>query len=380
MYSLRVRIAAAVALVSVLLVVAVGAVVAHRTQVEGRERLRDRTVAQLSNAVGIYRQFGLLRFDASVDPERPPAVLRTLAPQATATLYDGRTMWAVHRYSKRVVVSVALSDSELRRERATLLTSLAGAGAAAVPAAAVLGWLVGTGLSHRLRRGAATAKAISRGEPIRAHDPGRDEVAALTRAVDEMADALQARIEVEQAFTADVAHELRTPMTALVSSVELLPDDESAALVRNQVVRLRRLVDDLLEISRLESGQDDVHLERHDLAALVPGAVVRGSSGAVLAESRRVDRIVANLVGNAERHAGHPPQVFVEGTALVFEDDGPGFPEEVLRDGPRRFRRVGVGAGSGLGLTIARSQATAMGATLALENRPEGGARVVVTW
>lgn len=168
----------------------------------------------------------------------------------------------------------------------------------------------------------------------------------------------------------DVAHELRTPVTALVSAAELLGDDPASQLVATQIGRLRRLVADLLEVSRLDSGLDPARLTSVSLAHATRTACATAASGGqptwtlevesdadVLLDPARFERIVANLLGNVAAHGGGVAHVVVAGPELRISHDGPGLPPEVLRDGPRRFHAVGAGKGSGLGLTIARGGA-----------------------
>jgi signal transduction histidine kinase len=120
--------------------------------------------------------------------------------------------------------------------------------------------------NRRLRRVARTARRIADGDlDARATRGGRggDEIAEISVAVDAMAGALQERLLSEQRFTADVAHELRTPLMRLVTSTELLPQSEATELVRDRVRALRSLVEDLLEITRIDAGA-----ERADLASV----------------------------------------------------------------------------------------------------------------
>lgn len=371
-HSLRLRIALVVALVAAISVLVVGVVVDHQAGIDARERLRTQALQELRAAATLYAVDGRLRFGASVDPSLPPAPLRDATGRSgTSSYYDGHTMWAAARVTPQVLMSVAVDGTAVRQERDQLRSTVLLAGALAMALAACLGWLAATRLSLRLRR---AADAVTRADGSPAAQPGQDEVSALTLAVDSATTRLAARLQAEQDFTADVAHELRTPTTALVSASELLPDSAETTLVRRQVQRLRSLVDDLLEVSRLESGDEPVDLAVVECADLVTDRVhtVRASVS-VLAERRRVERILANLLSNADRYAGGHVLI-VDGADVVVEDDGPGFPAELLAHGPRRFS----GAGTGLGLTIAERQAAVMGARLSLANRPEGGARATL--
>lgn len=301
-------------------------------------------------------------------------------------------MHAAQRLDERHVLSVSLPGDELAAQRDALrwawLRAAALGAALGAAIAAVLGWVVGTWLSRRLRAGAAAATAIAAGDTDRgAAQPGRDEVALLTAALDRMAQALQRRLQIERHSTADVAHELRSPVTGLVSAAELLPHDQVSDLVRRQVDRLRRLVEDLLEISRLDAPDVAIDRQDVDLGAAVTGClepyadeveldVRRG--GHVRGEQRRIERVVTNLVRNALTYGAAPVRVRVEGAGIDVTDAGPGYPEELLAKGPRRFATFTRGKGSGLGLTIAGKHAQAMGGTVELDNLPQGGAHARV--
>ena len=117
---------------------------------------------------------------------------------------------------------------------------------------------------------------------------------------------------------------------------------------------------------------------RTGLDAEVTVADAPGEEAAQTVETdpRRLERIVSNLVVNAHRHGATPVQVTVEGRTVVVRDHGPGFPPDLLRDGPRRFHTGATerGSGHGLGLTIALGQARLLGAELRLDNAPDGGA------
>jgi signal transduction histidine kinase len=170
-----------------------------------------------------------------------------------------------------------------------------------------------------------------------------------------------------------------------LTAAELLPPGRPTELVQNRVRFLRDLTEDLLEVSRL-----DARAETPELSAVPLGPVVaRTVAGAaapvelridedtvVTTDPRRLERIVANLVANAHRHGAAPVEVRVAGTTVTVRDHGPGYPEDILREGPQRFRTGARerGLGHGLGLTIAQGHALATGITLHLRNHPDGGA------
>ncbi|NHA00985.1 HAMP domain-containing protein [Nocardioides sp. W3-2-3] len=152
----------------------------------------------------------------SIDGDGVPDALAGLR-SGSATYYTDGRMWAGRRLENGRIAALALSDAPVRDARRDLRRQMLVAGGAAVPLTGLLGFAVATGLSRRLRRAAA---AVAAGDTARLSVGGRDEVAALAGAVDEMAATLDDRLRAEQAFSADVAHELRTPVAGLVSAAE----------------------------------------------------------------------------------------------------------------------------------------------------------------
>ncbi|WP_078912361.1 sensor histidine kinase [Streptomyces sp. NRRL S-646] len=212
-----------------------------------------------------------------------------------------------------------------------------------------------------------------------------------------MADALGARLEAERRVTADIAHELRTPVAAMMTATGLLPAGPAVDLVTGGVHKLRGLVEDVLEVARLDADAVPVETETRQVSAMARRAVagLDGAEGMVevrivtdaLAETdpRRVERMLTNLVANALRHGAPPVTVEVDfergrhgdGPVVRVRDHGPGVPPGLLTvlttTGPQRFRTGGGSAGTGLGLTIAAGQARLLSAPLTFRNHPDGG-------
>ena len=139
---------------------------------------------------------------------------------------------------------------------------------------ALLGLLLAGRLSLRLRRAASIAERVTAGElDARIQASGSDEVAKLGEAIDRMAEAMQARIDRERRFVADVAHDLRTPLTGLKTAASLLDHDQVGDAIRERIDRMHRLVEDLLEISRLDSGTATADLRRVELGGFVTSVV-----------------------------------------------------------------------------------------------------------
>ncbi|MFI9235491.1 sensor histidine kinase [Streptomyces sp. NPDC053079] len=399
---LRWKIAALAASTSCLVAVAVGVLVHVWTAHDIRERAEMRAFNSLYSAMDTYRRTGTLTDGAELDPAELPAALRHPAGGDRRTAYDGHvngnvgpSVWAAQRIdgpgSRVLAVRVNMSSElhNLHRLDVTMTVASLIALAAATPLAAYGAGLLG----RRLRQVSETAGRISAGDLDARTGPtkGRDEVSDIAATVDLMADSLSRRLRTERQFTADVAHELRTPVGGLLAAVDLLPPGETEDLIRARVRDLRGLVEDLLEISRLDAGAEQPVRARVPLDAVVSEAVARTGFATevtvadtqqaeapqtVETDPRRLERIVSNLVINAHRHGATPVQVTVEGRTVVVRDHGPGFPPDLLLDGPRRFHTGAKerGSGHGLGLTIALGQARLLGAELRFGNAPDGGA------
>ncbi len=417
--SLRWKIAALAAATACLVVAAVGVLVHVWTAQDIRDRAQGQALNRLYSAVDVYRRTGTLTDGAELDPAGLPAALRHPADGLRHTAYDGRvegnlgpSVWAAQRVDgpgspvMAVLVNMGPELHGLRRLDVIMAVASLVALAAAVPLA-----VYGAGLlARRLRRVSETAGRISAGDLDARTGPtkGRDEVADIAATVDLMADSLGRRLRIERQFTADVAHELRTPVGGLLAAADLLPPGETEDLLRARVRDLRGLVEDLLEISRLDAGAEQPVRARVPLGAVVCEAVARTgldtevtvtvtateavtdaqrteapqvthtvqTAETVETDPRRLERIVGNLVLNAHRHGATPVQVTVEGRTVVVRDHGPGFPPDLLLHGPRRFHTGAPerGSGHGLGLTIALGQARLLGAELRLDNAPDGGA------
>jgi signal transduction histidine kinase len=272
--------------------------------------------------------------------------------------------------------------------------SAVGSALVTLVASVLVGVPVAFRLTYRLSVVAGLARRVNSGalEVSRRAMPGSlgtDEVSDIYRALDTLATRARAAGHSEVRFTADVAHELRTPLTGLVTAAELLPPGRPSELVQDRVRKLRTLVEDLLEVSRLDSRVETADLKPCDLGPLVKQIVTNAMPEArvdvvgdarVLTDPRRVDRVLTNLLNNARRHGAPPYEVTVRGPVVTVRDHGPGFPEALIAHGPRRFRtaRRERGQGHGLGLTIAVGQAGVVGTDLHFANHPDGGAIITL--
>lgn len=303
---------------------------------------------------------------------------------------------------------------ELDHTYRVLAGVLAGATLAVVPASLLVGSWATRPTLRPLDRVAGAAAAIAAGDLSARIDPqGDPSLVPIARSFNATVAALEERVRSDARFAADVSHELRSPLTTILGSLALLeayadhlPADgrEGLELLRAEVSRFERLVADLLEISRADAGAEDAVLEDVRLADLVTESLSRrqttggpdvplvvspdGRAVVVRADKRRLERVVSNLVENAEKHAGGATAVRVEAgpaeARVLVDDAGPGVPEE---ERSRVFERFARGHdtnrarsdGAGLGLSLVARHVRAMGGSVALSESPEGGARLTVT-
>ncbi|GAA1661546.1 ATP-binding protein [Nonomuraea maheshkhaliensis] len=284
------------------------------------------------------------------------------------------------------------------------------AGGAALAFAVLLASLATRGVLRPVRELGRAARLLGEGElRTRIAVRGSDELADVARTFNHTAAELERHVaqlrEMEadaRRFVADVSHELRTPLAALAAVADVLdeeaaelpePAGRAARLVSQETLNLTALVNDLIEISRFDSGVAALALNEIDLAELVRATLrTRGWPESVRTElpagvtarldPRRVDVILANLVGNALRH-GEPPvsvRLSTDSSWVTVEvrDHGPGLDEAALPHVFDRFYKASAARarseGSGLGLAIARENARLHGGDLTAANAPDGGA------
>ncbi|MGH9044330.1 MAG: ATP-binding protein [Acidimicrobiales bacterium] len=246
------------------------------------------------------------------------------------------------------------------------------------------------------------------------------DLAGLTQSFNAMVDRLQERIERDARFASDVSHELRSPLTTLANTLNVLEAhagelsdraQRALELLGADLRRFERMVAELLEMSRSDVGSTDASLELVDAGELVRRAVTSSSSAllhlnappvwidplldevVLNVDKRRFERIMANLLENAANYGGGATCVSAEpgrdpsghSTVLIaVEDSGPGVPPSERRRIFERFYRGqeagrrGASTGTGLGLALVAEHVKVLGGRVGIEDAPGGGARFTV--
>lgn len=296
---------------------------------------------------------------------------------------------------------------EYERTLSVLAVILLAAATVTTLGGAAAGWFISRRVLRPLSSVAESARSISDGNLSHRLDVGDDpDLSVMATAFNEMASTLEERIEREHRFTADVSHELRTPLTALGAAISLANRDElsdrgrfALGVLDEQLRQFTRLTVELLEIARIDSGQASLETSDVDVVEVIGRVVVQsGVDPDVLRaepsvqrwrlDPTRLERIVANLVENAERYAGGVTEITVgvvgDRLVITVDDAGPGVPEDDRRAIFGRFNRGSMGQpadqpkGTGLGLALVDEHVRMHGGDISVTDNPSGGARFVV--
>ena len=412
-----------------------------------RARIYDRDGVLILDSRNLY---DVLRFDLPPPTQKPGylerayVAIRTWFSRGTLPLYrelgpqNGKSYGEVGnalqgfkssmvRINERgeVIVSVAVPVQRFRAVRGALMLSTQGADIDNMVGAerlaifkvfliasgvmVVLSFLLAGTIAGPVRRLAESAQLVRRRIRSRVEIPDlshrRDEIGHLSGSLRDMTDALYSRIEAIESFAADVAHELKNPLTSLRSAVETLPlakTDNSRgrlmAVIQHDVKRLDRLISDISDASRLdaEMQRNDAHPvnlvelltmvvgvanERHDDSVKVALNFEGGRTTAftVLGHDSRLGQVIDNLIDNARSFSPAGGTVRVTCRRLkteveiVVDDDGPGVPAEAVEKIFERFYTYrpdqDFGQNSGLGLSISKHIIEAHGGRIWVENR-----------
>ncbi|MCK4725236.1 MAG: HAMP domain-containing protein, partial [Anaerolineales bacterium] len=289
------------------------------------------------------------------------------------------------------------------------------AAAVAIFFALLLALLLSSRLLKPVRALTQAAEDLSEGDLTkRVAIQGNDELAVLGRTFNQMASSLENSEQSRRAMTADIAHELRTPLAVQRAQIEAIQDgiypttDENLAALLEQNVLLTRLVADLRTLALADSGQLQLERIPTDLGKLTSKVTDRfkpqaaemgveikfksqGSCKEINVDSGRVEQIIGNLISNALRYTPENSWVKInldcsyELAVLTVRDNGAGIPEDAQEQIFERFYRADhsrsrTEGGTGLGLAIARQLAEIQGGELTASNHPEGGAEFRLTF
>jgi two-component system sensor histidine kinase ChvG len=418
-----------------------------------RARIYDRDGVLILDSRSLYGRGDVMRFELAPPSTEKPGIaertmiaIRTWLNRGDLPLYrelgpeNGRGYNEVARALSgikgsmvrindrgEVIVSVAVPVQHFRAVNGVLLLSTQGGDidqmvtaerlailkifAVAAVVMIALSLLLASTIAGPVRRLADSAERVRRRIRTRVEIPDftrrRDEIGHLSRALRDMTDALYNRIEAIEMFAADVAHELKNPLTSLRSAVETLPlarNEISRArlleVIEHDVKRLDRLISDISDASRL-----DAELQRQDMTSVdlrrlltalttVANETRRGNSIAVEArfEGRsltdtfsvpghdsRLGQVISNLLSNAQSFSEAAGKVRIvcrrvkNEIEIVVDDDGPGIREDALERIFERFYtdrpHQGFGQNSGLGLSISKQIIEAHGGRVWAENR-----------
>lgn len=345
----------------------------------------------------------------SITFEGRAARIRTSVQDTPAIVYGV----PMRGFSSVVVYFEAFPLGEVEDTLETLQLVLLGGGLIVAALAALAGRFAATRALSPLREVSAAAEAIAGGRLDTRLDPeGDEDLESLVASFNEMAGGLEERIQRDARFASEVSHELRSPLMTLTASVEVLENarhemtDRSRTaldLLVSDIARFRTLVEDLLEISRFDVGTAQLQADPLLYAEFVRAAVdIAGVAGVhvdvdpdaedtiVLAEKRRLARVIANLLDNAAKYGDGEIRVHVsrtrESVLTAVEDNGPGVPAEERFIVFDRFSRGGAGGrrgydtGVGLGLSLVAEHVNLHEGRVWVEERADGlsGARFVV--
>jgi signal transduction histidine kinase len=332
---------------------------------------------------------------------------------------DNTWLWQGARLDRNRALIVAAQKIglwALREFSGDLLTPLLQAAALGITVSIMLAWIISRWVASPLGRMADAAIAVAEGEYGQTDVPqGPREVQRLATAFNRMVSQVQDSQQVQREFLANVSHELKTPLTSIQGFAQAMIDgaveegeahDHAVRVIYEESDRLRRLVEDLLDLARLDGGQ--IEFDRHpvDLTILLQSIVDRLSLKAsengvelqseldglapMIGDGDRLAQVFTNLLDNAIKHTPEGGMVRLHGeveagwVSIHVDDSGRGIPDEDLSRIFERFyqvdkaRRGGSDRGVGLGLAISRQIVEAHGGRLVAQSSLGKGSRFTV--
>lgn len=407
---------------------------------QGVDVLLQAAPARVGMGMGAMGQGSALRYILADSSGRVAAATGVIAVGAKLSQDDLALGLPIQVDGKRVGTLLTLLDSAETRSMGTHEQSfLAGVnralllgGSLAALLAIALGLWLAARLTSPLRRLDEAARRIAEGDlASRVHIDSQDEVGALGQSFNHMAQSLQQEERSRQQMVADIAHELRTPLSIIQGNLEALqdgifaPDKENLEILAGESRLLARLVQDLQVLASAEAGQLSLDRQEQDIQPLLEMTVRRFQSDAagqgvqlsleplpalpaLMIDAQRISQVLGNLLSNALRHtpAGgmvtvraqwvavsegrpQPGGLFPSTPALPFlavfvQDTGEGIPAEDVAHVFERFYRADrsrsrATGGSGLGLTIARQLVRAHGGDIGVESQVGQGSTFAFT-
>ncbi len=310
-------------------------------------------------------------------------------------------------------VVIAVPATDVTSAWAQLLPRFAIAGGLASLLAVVVGTLLSARITRPIAAMTQASEAMARGDYEQRIDVrGEDEVAALSRAFNQMASQVARSSAAMRQLLANVSHELKTPLTSIQGFSQAMVDGvaedaeqqrQLAVVINEEAGRMRDLVDDLLYLSLIESGEFSLTLDKIDFDGLIAAGVRRSAfaagdaevsvrqdldGGRLSGDGRRLEQVIGNLLDNAVRFAIAGSEVVVrsyrDGDDVVFEvrNQGEPIPANDLPNLFDRFYQVDAarsdGAHAGLGLAIVSELVHAHGGRLSVESTREHGTMFAV--
>ena len=386
-------------------------------QDQGESKASSETSSRFSfkNVLGAFvpsGETGVHESDRAEQGEGSAASLIALKGefQSAPIMHEGKTVGNVRVWVYGSEVLLTQADQEFRDNsyRAMLIAT----GIAAVLASCI-GFLFARSLVAPINRLTHTARRIKEGDlKARTGLKGEDEVSRLGETFDEMAEAVERDRELERRLTTDVAHELRTPLMAIQSTVEAMvdgvfePNEERLETVNSEVQRLSRLVDAILKLSRLENRSKPLNQERINVGELIEGiisvheafVVDSGLNMVYQAEpdvmvdgdADLIRQAVANLISNAVRYTPEGGTITVSvyredaSACIRVADTGIGLSPEEARMVFSRFWRADAGrnresGGLGVGLSVVREIVDRHNGTVKAEGEKGKGALFTIS-
>lgn len=349
-------------------------------------------------------------FPATSSSESEVMLTQDEIEDATVIFYEGEQIGYLVTYDRNLTESFQDPTFLSRINQFTLI-----AGVIAVVIALVLGIVASDWISRPIRRLTHAANSARQGDlSVRVDVESKDELGELADSFNDMNIELEELIEARRQLTADIAHELRTPISIILSYSEgvqdgVVPLNKNAIqIIQDEATRLDRLIEDLNTLSRAESGELPMYMDTVDVCSILQNLHVEKIQSVqrknikihldiqkncpmVFVDTDRILQVIRNLITNAARYSEQEStiEVSVKETSdgyiqFSVSDEGPGVPEDALKLIFQRCYRLDASRqrdtkGSGLGLSIARSIVERHNGKIWAENKPEGGLRVSFT-